>query len=197
MDDGRDGMKNDMKGFEGKGGRKRDSYSCSLFPDPCRRSSSGFTLLEVVLVMVILTIFAAVTIPTLAGRLPRARVERGAADVVAYGKKARAEAVLTGGTCRLVIDADARTMHLERESDPFREADQWEPVPGGWGVPLTFGDGVEIDTGETGEFVFHPHGGATGGTIEIFNEREDRVTVEIDDTTGRVHIPTEEDDEPR
>ena len=152
-------------------------------------------MLEVVLVMVILTVFAAVTIPSLAGRLPRFRVERAASDVMAYGKKARAEAVLTGGTCRLVIDAAQGTMHLEREADPFQEADQWEPVPGGWGTPLFFGEGVQVDAGSKGIILFHAHGGSTGGTIEIFNEQEDRETVEIDGTTGRVRVSTGDEED--
>ncbi len=67
----------------------------------CRRGQRGVTLVEAVVLVAILGIFAAVGLPGLVGALQRAR-SRGAADEIAIAARdARAQAMATGWTFRV------------------------------------------------------------------------------------------------
>ena len=53
-------------------------------------------------------------------------------------------------------------------------------------------EGMSLESEET-TFEFKPDGTATAATITLYNDKDDRVTVKIDATTGRVFIENEEE----
>jgi len=79
---------------------------------PRRRARAGFTLLELVLVMVIMCTVLAMAAPSLHGFFSSRRVADAAAQVVALTELARSQAVSEGRSYRLNVDAEEGTYWL-------------------------------------------------------------------------------------
>lgn len=72
----------------------------------------GFTLVEVLLVVVVLGLLAGVAVPRLSGTLARARIESTAVNIVRTAQLARAKARSAGKICEMVYDPDTRSYGL-------------------------------------------------------------------------------------
>ena len=155
---------------------------------------SGFTLIELILVMAILLVLASVVAPRFSDFVPSLRVDRTARTLLAWMKKARADAALTGARQRLVFDLEARSWWLESQADPLREPERFEIRTGVWGEePLPAGvslgsmDGLESEDGLF-RLEFRPDGTVADASIQVSNDRGDLRVVRITGATGRVTI---------
>ena len=110
-------------------------------PSPIRR---GVTLLELMLVMAILVVFAAVLAPRFTDFFPSLQVDRTARTVLAWAKKARADAALTGARQRLVFDFEKRRYWIEYQKDPLRNPDAFVRRVGAW-KEETYPEGVTLE----------------------------------------------------
>ncbi len=102
--------------------------------DTVGRMHRGFTLIEVVVVLVILTVVLSLTVPRLGPAFDRIATNGAARDLTTAIAVARAAAVLQGTRARLRIGADS--LRVDREG-----ALGWEPYarwpgPGAAGVSL-------------------------------------------------------------
>jgi type II secretion system protein H len=89
---------------------------------PLSRTTSGFTLLELVLVLVVLAAMFAAVAPTLSGFARGRKVEDTARQFVALTKWARCQAVSDGAVYELLINPSAGTWSLRVEDgDTFSE----------------------------------------------------------------------------
>lgn len=89
---------------------------------PLSRTTSGFTLLELVLVLAVLAATFAAVAPMLSGFTRGRKVEDTARQFVALTKWARCQAVSDGAVYELVIDPKAGTWGLRVEDgDTFSE----------------------------------------------------------------------------
>jgi len=89
-----------------------------------RRSNlrRGFTLVELVLVMLILSVILALAVPVLRGFLLGRREANAVAQLLSLAQFARNEAVSAGNTCRLNLDGSARMYWLSvKEDTEFRD----------------------------------------------------------------------------
>ncbi|MFN3167806.1 MAG: Tfp pilus assembly protein FimT/FimU [Phycisphaeraceae bacterium] len=77
------------------------------------RPSRGFTLIELVLVMLIIGLLLAIVAPSLGGLLRSQRMDQGARTVAAMLKDARVRAAGEAKPYRLVIDTQDNTAWLE------------------------------------------------------------------------------------
>jgi prepilin-type N-terminal cleavage/methylation domain-containing protein len=79
-----------------------------------RRNSGagGFTLLELVLVMMIMALIMAVAAPSLAGFLRGRRSANAAGQILALGQYARTQSVSSGVVYRLAVDTTTQTYQL-------------------------------------------------------------------------------------
>lgn len=77
------------------------------------RTSCGFTLIELVLVMLIIGLLLTVVAPTLGGLLRSQRLDQSARTVTAMLKEARSRAAAEARPYRVVIDTDDNTCWLE------------------------------------------------------------------------------------
>ncbi|MCP4249582.1 MAG: prepilin-type N-terminal cleavage/methylation domain-containing protein [bacterium] len=85
---------------------------------------AGFSLIEVVMVLVIMTIVAAMALPRYANAAARTRVERAAGRVVTDLALAQRRAISTGASQTVVFDVAAsryRIVGLQHLDDPGRE----------------------------------------------------------------------------
>lgn len=94
----------------------------------------GVTLLELTVVMAIVAIVTAITLPRLLGVLDWIAVDAAAHEVTTTLSVARNAAIMQGARARAVIAADS--LRIERwVEDSWRPVDRW-PGPAGHGVTL-------------------------------------------------------------
>jgi general secretion pathway protein H len=126
------------------------------------RGIRGFTLLELILVMLILCISMAVVAPSLRGFLQGAKSRDGALQVLALTRWARAQAASTARVHCLRFDPQAETFHLE-----VMGFQGYEPVLSGFGRIFTLPEGclvsVTVAPGSQPNCIrFYPNGRTDG-----------------------------------
>lgn len=163
-----------------------------------RTPNAGFTLLELILVMGVIFLFAAVVAPNFSGFVPALRVRRGGEELMAAGRQARAEAALNGRIVRLNVDSENNEFWLTIQGDPFEDPEEFLPLTGPWSGNIPLPDDVSFESTEGIDeegfyFEFQPDGSATDGSIAVSNRKGDRLTIQIEGSTGRVYIDEEEE----
>ena len=164
---------------------------------------SGFSLIELVMVMILLFIIAGITIPYLAAGLPSARIKSGANQIYAALHMGRNDAATYGFRTRLVVNQEENTWRLEKEPKPFSEPDEFQPVGPNWvttelpeGVVFSelegFGEGADND-----ESVLEFSAEGTlreSARLVLGNEDGDSRILEVSAATGRVAFVEEEEE---
>jgi len=119
-----------------------------VHPRPPQRA---FTLLELLLVLALVAVLAALAGPRLSGALKGQRLDAQARTVIAYARKARALAAAEGRSYELVFDPVAKTLRLARQRDPLAApTDEEDPEREAldenlaWARPQPFEEGVEL-----------------------------------------------------
>ena len=107
----------------------------------------GFTLVELLVVLLLLTVAASLSVPRLGSALDRIATDAAARDLTTALATARAAAVLRGTRARLRIAADS--LRVDREG-----AQGWEPYAR-WPGPAASGVGLQVSNPE---IVFGPLG---------------------------------------
>ena len=107
----------------------------------------GFTLVELLVVLLILAVAASLSVPRLGSALDRIATDAAARDVTTALATARAAAVLQGTRARLRIAADS--LRVDREG-----AQGWEPYAR-WPGPAASGVALQVSNPE---IVFGPLG---------------------------------------
>jgi len=166
-----------------------------------RTRRGGFTLLELVLVMIVLFIMAGVVVPRLSDFFPAFQVRKTADRILAWARKARSEAALTGARHRLVFDTEGRRYWIEYEARPLKEPFVFQPLGGSWGgetypedVVLESLEGLEEDQGYR-VLMFRPDGTSEDVTIVVANDRGDRKTLKVTGATSQVVIEPSPEEE--
>jgi type II secretion system protein H len=134
--------------------------------------SQGFTLLELILVMVILSTVLAIAAPSLRGFFASRQMQDAAAQILALTQFARSQAVCEGTTYRLNFDAAEATYWLtSNQSGVFEELGvefgRVFELPKDTELEL---EDIEQDGGE--RFIaFKPQGTVSPGTIRLIDRR--------------------------
>ncbi len=165
------------------------------------RRESGFTLYEVIVVLVVIALVAGVVVPSFGGVIPSVKVSRAGDTLLAAAGKARADAALTGRRHRIRFEKDpAPLWRLEFEVDPLQAPGTWRRC-GDWleelpeGVTFEKLDGTTLDA-LTGQEVleFLPDGRSSEAELVLAHERGGRIAIQVAAADGRAKIvdPTEE-----
>ena len=163
---------------------------------PSRRQG-GFSLVELILVMVVLFTLATVVAPRFSDSFPSLQVRTSTDHLFAWARKARADAALTGTRQRLMLDTANRKYWIEYEARPIRDPGRFVVLGGAWeaeplpeAVSFASVDGAETDpsTGSLRYIEFRPDGTATKATITISNDSGDKQTLKIEGETSKITI---------
>ena len=154
-------------------------------------SKSGFTLIEVIVVMVIIAIMAAIAMPRFVDWLPNMRLKAAARDLYSNMQKARMLAVKSNKSTAIIFDDS---------NDRYDLCDQWSstPTPGCTGniqsisldsykSGIRFGHGQAAQSVTGGSFpasdisysspvktaVFNPDGLSNSGYVYLENDSSD------------------------
>lgn len=143
-------------------------------------SSSGFTLLELVLVLVIICTALAVAAPSLRGWSAGSKVRDTAEQFVAVTKWARLRAVADAATVRLKIDALAGTYQVLKQD--AHDPESFQAVDSDWGKAFALPSGYSIQLsqveGAAADAVhFFPDGRIEVATVRIRSDRGDVVEI--------------------
>lgn len=146
------------------------------------RRTSGFTLLEMMVVLVIVAIGSALVVPMVEGGYESREVRRAARQIASTMHYCRGEAVALGQPQELVIDALENSIHTT-----------------GWGRWAVLTDRAVIEDVRGGQafgygvvqILFFPNGSTSGAEVIIAgrrDRREHRLSVALDPLLGTIHV---------
>jgi Tfp pilus assembly protein FimT len=170
-------------------------------PGVRRSRDAGFTLVELILVMIIIFTLATVVAPRFSDFFPSLQVRKSTEQLFAWARKARADAALTGVRQRLVLDSAKRMYWIEYEARPIKDPGKFTVLSGAWGqetlpeeIAFETIDGAETDptNGAVRYIEFRPDGTSTDATVILSNESGDRHTVRVEGATSKVTVPAPE-----
>ena len=158
----------------------------------------GFTLFELLVVMVIIGFMAALVVPAIGHSLDNLKLKTMTRDVAASLRYARSRAVSEKTICSAVFNPEKRTLTITGEKDLVSKNDGAEEdrtkirsevyrFPENTGVKL---DSQEDGTTELLPFVirFFPNGSSSGGEVLLVNARNQRYRISVDFITGLIHV---------
>lgn len=139
----------------------------------------GFTLVEMLVVMVIMVLAYAMTAPMISAGVSGAELKAAARQIAAGLRKARSEAVAHKNEVALTVDVERRQFVLSGDTHLYR-------LPEKIDVSL-FTAQSELMDAKTGAIRFYPDGSSTGGRVTL-SRGERKYRVDVDWMTGRVKI---------
>ena len=143
------------------------------------RTSSGVTLLELMIVLVLMALIAAVTIPIFGSGVSTTELRSAARELAAGLRLARGQAIAQRTEATLELDVAARNFRVP--PDPRVHA-----LPTGIEIKL-FTAQRDLVSDKTGAIRFFPDGGSNGGRVTLA-AGERKYDVDVDWLTGRVAI---------
>ena len=143
------------------------------------RASSGVTLLELMIVLVLMALIAAVTIPIFGSGVSTTELRSAARELAAGLRLARGQAIAQRTEATLELDVAGRNFRVP--PDPRVHA-----LPTGIDLKL-FTAQRDLVSDNVGAIRFYPDGGSNGGRVTLA-AGERKYDVDVDWLTGRVVI---------
>ena len=145
----------------------------------------GVTLLELIVVMVIIAIMAALAVPNIAAWLPNYRLRTATRDIVSTMRTAQIKAVSTNLEHRVQFNAEAGSYILQRRTT----AGTLEPD----GVSQTIPSGIrfqeiDLDGADDNVAIFNPNSTSTSGHVTLRNKRDTEKRIVLFAATGRIRV---------
>ncbi len=156
-----------------------------------RKSKTGFTLVEVLVVVAMMGIILAIAVPSLIKYMPHLRLKRAAFDISSELNGGRLSAITKNTKYRLEV-----TLYSSTSTPDTYKLSIWNTATSVWDdepqrpvreIPI----GVDIITPASSFNVdFWPDGSATATSICLENtaDTSDRRSVDVDGATGRISI---------
>ena len=191
----------------------RSSLLSHLTPDtrhstPC--GQAGFTLLELIAVLFIIAMAAALVGPSIGRSFGQVRLKAAARDLAAVCRFARVQAISHQGVIEVVLDRRTNTYWLRgpdriigrlggidqaaTAEDPeqpwlarMRQA-RIRPLPQGLTLRSVVLSAGSLREDEHGTIAFFPQGSSTGGEIEVSDEKGRAYRIVVDPAIGIVRI---------
>ncbi|NHI02080.1 GspH/FimT family pseudopilin [Oceanimonas sp. MB9] len=139
--------------------------------------ATGFTLLELLVVLTIATLALAVALPRFAALLPGAELKSYSRQTAALLRLARSQALATGDTVTLTLSAEQRHTRLSGQATVYDWPD---------GVKLSlFDTETTLASQVHAELAFYPDGASSGGTLQLTGAGR-QYRIHVDWLSGRV-----------
>jgi len=148
-------------------------------------SRKGVTIIELVVVMVIIAITAALTIPSIGAWLPNFRLRTAARDIVSTMRTAQMKAVSNNLEYRVSFDKAKGSYILEVRTTVG--LDTW--MPEGAEQKMPKGIRIEQIIGlPEGRAEFNPNSTSSGGSVILRNSKEAERRIVLYSATGRIRV---------
>lgn len=160
------------------------------------KRSGGFTLFELLVVLVLVSLMTALAAPRLVGSLSRLGARTSAQKVSAALRMLRSKAATEKKTYLAVFEMDKGALYFKRPDSGVSGSDGPEAAAPqkrftlSEGVRFEKGIPVQGDATPSGEFLiaFFPGGGSSGGTVVLTGENDRRYAVSADLITGAIRV---------
>ena len=136
----------------------------------------GFTLLEILVVLILLGAAAAVVIPSFTGGLLGLRLETASRDMVTRMRQARVDAVARQKVFRVVLGASPQQGGNYAIVDEYGRTLRDYELP--QGISLTVEDEFPVTIS------FYPNGRSSGGRFGLKKDGGKELTIAVDPITG-------------
>jgi general secretion pathway protein H len=162
----------------------------------------GFTLLELLVVLVIISLMSVLVVPQLTGSLAKTNLQTASKKISASLRYARSQAASEKIIYVAIFDFEKDRLSImtgqEAQTDETIEQDLGdgeEPVIRSKSYDLP--DGVKLEKGVSGEdeidsglfqIAFFPTGSSSGGDVILTNDRGKRYKISVDFITGVVRL---------
>jgi type II secretory pathway pseudopilin PulG len=157
------------------------------------------TLLEITIVLVIISLIMAFTLPKFGPMRTRGQLRTSARNVAALIRYARAEAIYGHRTVKVRLDLAKQRYWLDKMTDSIpaieRDKGKLEMIEAMHNLPEEVGfervilyEGAEKPHDDVVALDFNPRGNVTAATIVLADRRGKRMTVDIFGTTGAVEV---------
>lgn len=150
------------------------------------KNDDGFTLIELVVVLILIGISVALVAPTISHSLERAQFRKDIRSVSAMLTLARSQAIAHKVPYTLSIDLDKHTVWVDTAQQ--RDESTTKHITRS---PLSHTDTLQVNTQNRektsgiGTLVFYPNGSSGGGTIRMgHNSQKETVEIDVNIVTG-------------
>lgn len=140
---------------------------------------SGFTLVELLVVLAIMALLLTIAIPSIQTILPSVELKSDARDVAASLREARSKAILSDQDAVFSIDVQRRIYAISGEK-------QSHSIRGDVALTLYTAQ-QELVGGSSANIRFFPDGSSTGGSVKL-SRGADAYRVTVDWLTGVVDV---------
>jgi len=144
-------------------------------PEPLYQNPAGFTLLELIVVLLLISLILGLSTVFLAGTLSSSDLNSAVREMVTTIRHARSLAQSTGKSQSLVISLDSKLYSIEGHAERM--------IPDSINIAVIDRlNGIEAREGSY-RMVFHPSGSLEGGRIVLWNDKK-KVYIDLDPVTG-------------
>jgi type II secretion system protein H len=156
----------------------------------------GFTLIELMIVVTIITVVGGIATPSLLSQLPDYRLKGTTRTVFATLQYAKMSAASAGKEYRVQFLLDPAPQRYQlQQGNSFSGSDNWKNVHYSTAIPPQVWIDHATDyrgTHQSGisTIAFNPTGTASSGGIYLENSRGSLRSVKVSSTTGRIRITT-------
>jgi general secretion pathway protein H len=158
---------------------RRPAVPARCVRSPLGQRVAGVTLLELLVVLSIMAVVAALVLPLLGGGVSTGELKGAARQVAAGLRLARSEALATRRETQVVMNLEQRSFHVTRDGREHALPRQIE-------IKL-FTAQSDLVSDKVGAIRFFPDGGSNGGRVTL-GAGERKYNVDVDWLTGRVAI---------
>ena len=159
-------------------------------PDP-ELNYSGFTLLELMIVMILMGLMTALVVPVTGNTIARMELKTAAKKTASALRYCRNRAAMEKKTYIVGIDFADNILFVTEKKDSDKEPEDKNvkkyKLPEGVFIKKIDYNGKEIDQGKF-SFIFFPNGSCSGGTITLAGKRAKTFSIKVDTITGIVTI---------
>ncbi len=143
-----------------------------------RINDKGFTLLEMIIVLFLMTLILGISTIFFANILPSSRFDATVRNISATIRQARSLARIHNESQVVTIDLDSKTYDLTGHSS--------KEIPSDISVKIIDPIYGELNEGKY-HFILHPTGGVEGGTIIVWTDKK-KASIQIDPIVGTLII---------
>ncbi len=135
------------------------------------RNTAAFTLIELIIVLVIITIGAVISIPRITTGIDSAKFRGAVSEVVTFLRNTHLDAVLERKNISVSLDYEENTL--------IRDDEQFFNIP-----PGIILNPVKTDDYEVAKYTFYNNGRGTGPRVELLGSNERTATIYVDLISG-------------
>jgi len=146
---------------------------------PAGKDSRGFSLLEMVLVLVVMGISMAIVVPNIGRRLQEREVRSSALSLAALARDLRSRALLDGIAQQLVVSMPHNSYLVPKQPEIHLPQD----------LRIASIEGGEAVEHDTKRFFFFPNGSSLGGEI-VITDSANAISyhIRMEPLTGKIEV---------